>query len=45
MPKQIQTAVLEVKSEFIKGIMGMLFLLVGTAMVSRLAKAYPRLYR
>ena len=28
------------ESEFIKGIMGMLFLLVGTAMVSRLAKAF-----
>jgi ATP-binding cassette subfamily B protein len=28
------------ENEFIKGIMGMLFLLVGTAMVSRLAKAF-----
>ena len=28
------------ESQFIKGIMGMLFLLVGTAMVSRLAKAF-----
>ena len=28
------------ESEFIQGIMGMLFLLVGTAMVSRLAKAF-----